>query len=74
MVMNGEELDKALYECMTTIWKSYRESVTEKNYRPFNHCFDPLYKKYEDPAVNRFIAGMGMAFVDALNRRIKNGN
>ena len=69
--MSGEELDRALYDCMGTVWKAYRESVESKNYKPFNRCFEPLYEKYTDPTVNRYIAALGMAYVDALNRRIK---
>ena len=71
--MSGEELDRAIHDCMTTIWKAYRESVTTGNYKPYNACFRELYDKYTDLAVQRFIQGMGMGMVEAANRRIKNG-
>lgn len=69
-VMNGDDLDRALHECMTTIWKAYRESVTSKNFKPYNSCFSDLYEQYPDTAVQRFIQGMGLGLVDAMNRRI----
>ena len=68
----GEELDHAIYDCMTTIWKAYRESVTTRNYKPYNSCFSALYEKYPDVAVQRYIQGVGLGLVDAVNRRIKN--
>lgn len=71
--MDGEALDRAIHDCMTTIWKAYRESVTTGNYKPYNSCFRELYDKYPDLAVQRFIQGMGMGMVEAANRRIKNG-
>lgn len=72
VVLEGEELDKALYDVMNTLWKAYRESVIQKSYKTFNGCFDVLYGKYTDRGVVRFIEGMGMGLVNALNRRINN--
>lgn len=66
IVLNGEELDKALHDCMTTLWKAYRSGTKE-----FNDCFEGLYRKYSDPAVVRFIEGMGMGLVGAVNRKNK---
>lgn len=68
--LSGEELDKALYDVMNTLWRSYRESVQSKNYKMFNGCFEQLYGKYTDRGVVRFIESMGMGFVNALNRRV----
>ena len=70
VVLSGEDLDKALYDVMSTLWKAYRESVTAKNYKTFNGCFDILYGKYTDKGVVRFIESMGMGLVNAINRRI----
>lgn len=69
--MVGEELDKALHECMGVIWKAYRESVTTGNAKPFNACFRDLYAKYNDSAVHRFVECTGMGLVQAVNRRIQ---
>lgn len=71
--MQGDELDKALHECMSVIWKSYRESVTTGNAKPFNACFSGLYEKYTDDAVQRFIQCTGMGLVQAVNRRLGHG-
>lgn len=62
--LSSEDLDHALHECMVTIWKAYRAGT-----RDFNSCFDALYKKYTDPAVVRFIEGMGLGLCGAVNRR-----
>lgn len=70
--LNGEELDKALYDVMNTLWKSYRESVNTQNYAPYNNAFPALYEKYTDRTVVRFIEGFGMGMVNALNRRVEN--
>ena len=70
VVLSDENLDKALYDVMNTLWKAYRESVTTKNYKTFNGCFDILYGKYTDKGVVRFIESMGMGLVNAINRRI----
>ena len=70
VVLSGEDLDKALYDVMSTLWKAYRESVNTKNYKTFNGCFDILYGKYTDKGVVRFIESMGMGLVNAINRRI----
>lgn len=72
VVLEGEDLDKGLYDVMNTLWKAYRESVTQGSYKTFNGCFDVLYGKYTDRGVVRFIEGMGMGLVNALNRRINN--
>lgn len=70
VVLSGDDLDKALYDVMNTLWRSYRESVTTKNYKVFNGCFEILYGRYTDRGVVRFIESMGMGLVNALNRRI----
>ena len=70
VVLSGEDLDKALYDVMNTLWRAYRESIATKNYKTFNGCFEILYGKYTDRGVVRFIESMGMGFVNALNRRI----
>lgn len=69
--LTDEELDKAIHDCMNTLWKAYRESVTTGDFKPYNACFNPLYDKYDDPAVQRFIQGFGLGLVDAINRRIR---
>lgn len=63
--MNGEELDKALYDCMNTIWKAYRSG----NVKEFNSCFQGLYDKYDDQVILGFISKMGMGLIPAVNRR-----
>ena len=72
LILEGENLDKALYDVMNTLWKSYRQSVSENSFKPYNESFGPLYSKYSDRGVVRFIEGFGMGLVNALNRRIKN--
>lgn len=69
--MSGEELDKALHECMGVIWKSYRESVKSGNFKPFNDCFHGLYEKYDDSSVHEFIGRMGLALSPAAYKRIR---
>lgn len=71
--MHGENLDRALHDCMSVIWKAYRESVTTGNAKPFNSCFKDLYAKYSDDAVQRYIQCAGMGFVQAINRRLGDG-
>ena len=63
--MNQEELDKALHDCMNTIWKAYRSGNVEE----YNACFQGLYDKYDDKTVVCFIQGMGMGLAPAVNRR-----
>lgn len=63
--MNGEELDKALHDCMATIWKAYRSG----NVKEFNGCFSALRMKYDDSVIECFIQGMGMGLAPAVNRR-----
>ncbi len=69
--ISGDELDHALYDCMNSIWSAYRESVKTKNFKPYNSVFKKLYEKYTDVAVQRYIQGVGLGLVDAVNRRIK---
>lgn len=71
-VLKGEELDKALYDVMNTLWKAYRQSIYENSYTAYNDSFKPLYAKYTDRGVVRFIEGFGMGLVNALNRRVDN--
>ena len=71
--LHGEELDKELHECMSELWKVYREAVTKHNAKPFNECFADLYKKHTDKAVIAFIECMGMGLVPAVNRRVQEG-
>lgn len=71
--MNGDDLDKALHECMGVIWKAYRESVTDGNFTAFNECFSGLYAKYDDVAIQKFIGWMGLGLVPAATRRIRGG-
>lgn len=71
--MNGEELDRALHECMSTIWKAYRDAVQSGNFQPFNNCFGELYNKYDDITVQKFIQGMGMGLAPAATRHIRCG-
>lgn len=65
--LHGDALDAALHDCMGVIWKAYRAGILE-----FNHAFQPLYQKYSDPAVVRFIESMGVGLAAAVNR--KGGN
>jgi len=67
--MKQDELDKALHDCMTTIWKAYRSG----NVKEFNSCFQGLYDKYDDQAILSFISGMGMGLAPAVNRRVLYG-
>lgn len=71
--MNGEELDRALHECMGVIWKAYRDAVQSGNFQPFNNCFGELYNKYDDVTVQKFIQGMGMGLAPAATRHIRCG-
>jgi len=68
--MNGDELDKALYDCMNTIWKAYRSG----NVKEYNDCFAKLYAEYDNSLVQCFIQGIGMGLVPAVNMRGKNEN
>lgn len=68
--LNNEELDRALYDCMTVIWAAYRQAVVSGNYACFNLCFDQLYDKYSDDKVRTFIKKMGLGLVPAINKRI----
>ena len=65
MDMNGDELDKALHDCMNTIWKAYRSG----NVKAYNRCFQDLRYKYDDSVIECFIQGMGMGLAPAVNRR-----
>lgn len=71
--MNCEELDRALHDCMNTIWKAYREAVASGNFKPFNNCFAGLYEKYDDITVQKFIQGMGMGLAPAATKHIRGG-
>ena len=65
-----DQIDHKIHECMSVIWKAYREAVLTNNAKPFNECFLPLYQKYKDAPVQRFIECMGMGLVQALNGRL----
>lgn len=69
--MNGDDLDRALHECMGVIWKAYRESVKAGDFKIFNDCFNGLYNEYPDTTVQKFIGWMGLALVPAANRQIR---
>lgn len=64
MMNQKEELDKALHDCMNSIWKAYRTG----DVKVFNNIFKELYSEYSDPAVVCFIQGMGMGLAPAMNR------
>lgn len=65
MAMNCDEMDKAMHECMTVIWRSYRAGAAE-----FNACFAGLHEKYgDDTAVESFINFMGFGLSPALARK-----
>lgn len=68
--LHGEDLDKALHDCITVLWQAYRASVTTYNAKPYNECFKGLYAKYHDGAVQRFIECAGMGLVESVNRRV----
>lgn len=70
MDMSCDELDKALHDCMTTIWKAYRTG----NVKEYNSCFQGLYDKYDDQVILSFISGMGMGLTPAVNIRGRNEN
>lgn len=63
--MDQQEIDKALHDCMTTIWKAYRSG----DVKTYNKCFSELYGKYDDSVIECFIQGMGMGLAPAVNRR-----
>lgn len=69
--LSGDDLDKALHDCMSVIWASYRKSVMTGNAKPFNSCFTDLYAKYHDDAVRRYVECTGMGLVQAVNRRVQ---
>lgn len=69
--MDNEDLDRAIHECMGVIWKAYRESVSCGDFSAFNGCFNGLYAKYDDVAIQKFIGWMGLALVPAATRRIR---
>lgn len=61
--MGIDEREKALHDCMTTIWKAYRTDMAT-----FNACFGELHKKYpDDKIVTQFIVNMGFALCMAAN-------
>lgn len=68
--MSTEEMDKALHEVMTTIWKAYRTDC-----KTFNGCFEALHEKYgENYEIRNFISGMGLGLAPAVNRKAKEAN
>lgn len=70
MKLIGEELDLALHECMAEIWRAYRESVAEKNFKKFNETPSRLYEKYDDETVVFFIKEMAFSLSWAASRQI----
>lgn len=71
--MNGEELDKALHDVITTIWKAYRESVTTNDFLPFNDAYKMLAEKYgNDQMVKLFLDAYWFNLIPAADRRIHN--
>ena len=63
----SEEMDKALYDVITTIWKAYRADC-----KTFNKCFSGLYDKYPDnKPVENLIIGMGMGLAPAVRAKVK---
>ena len=71
MMANNADLDRDLHDCMTTIWKAYREATLSNNAKPFNDVFKGLYEKYDDMAVKTYIQYMGMGLAPAVNRRVR---
>lgn len=69
--MKGDDLDKALHECMGIIWKAYRDAVQSGDFKYFNDCFHALYEKYDDVAIQKFIGWMGLGLVPAATRQIR---
>lgn len=70
MKLIGESLDLALHECMAEIWRAYRESVTEKNFKKFNETPSRLYEKYDDETVVFFIREMSFSLSCAATKQI----
>lgn len=68
-VLDLDALDKALHDCMNSIWKAYRTN----NVKVYNNVFAELYREYSDPAVVAFIQSFGMGLAPAVNRRAQNG-
>lgn len=65
--MSTEEMDKALHEVMTVIWKAYRTDC-----KTFNQSIRGLHEKYgEIDEIYNFIVGMGMGLAPAVNRKAK---
>lgn len=68
--MDQQEIDVALHDCMTTIWKAYRSG----DVKAFNECFKPLYDKYDESMVHYFICCMGMGLASAITWRKNHEN
>lgn len=69
--LNNDDLDEALYGCMNSLWRAYREATQKGDYDLFNDCVESLRQVYDDEAVNTFITGMGTGFTKALTRRAR---
>lgn len=69
--LNNDEMDEALYGCMNSLWRAYREATQKGDYDLFNDCVESLRQVYDDEAVNAFITGMGTGFTKALTRRAR---
>lgn len=69
--LNNDDLDEALYGCMNSLWRAYREATQKGDYDLFNDCVESLRQVYDDEAVNAFITGMGTGFTKALTRRAR---
>jgi len=68
--LNNDEMDEAIYGCMNSLWRAYRESTQKGDY-DLNDCVESLRQVYDDEAVNAFITGMGTGLTKALTRRAR---
>lgn len=62
--MNSEEIDKALHECMSELWKVYRNDP-DKLYDTLRE----LHKKYPDSTVSDFMTHMCFGLLGAVRRK-----
>ena len=69
--LNNDEMDEAIYGCMNSLWRAYREATQKGDYDLFNDCVESLRQVYDDEAVNAFITGMGTGLTKALTRRAR---
>lgn len=69
--MNPDDFDKAVYDCITSLWKAYRESVGVNDYKPLGESVKSLYARHKDKDLRRFIEVASMVFSWMAHRRLE---